>query len=108
MKAQVDSGPPNKPCNDEEYDSISRKPKGKKDRHHERKISMSARKTWVEYLSRAFGEFPTHLKKQKRPLTLRKEFEAIDDCRLNRIEKNKITEDFSLSGYNPAKKDEDD
>ncbi len=31
------------------------------------------------------------------------EFEAIDDCRLNRIEQNKITENLSLPSDHPAK-----
>ncbi len=38
---------------------------------------------------------------------LGEEFEAIDDCQLNRIEKNKITEDYSSSGYDPGKKNEE-
>jgi hypothetical protein len=35
---------------------------------------------------------------------LSEKFEAIDDCGLNRVKKNEMTENFSLLGYNPAKK----
>lgn len=39
---------------------------------------------------------------------MNEKFEAIDDCGLDGIKKNKITENFSLFGYNPAKNNEED
>jgi len=108
MNAQVDSGPTEECGDDEENDSITREPIREEGRHHKRKSSMGAGKTWVENLSRTSGKFRGHLQKQKRSLALNQKFEAIDDCGLDGIKKNKMTENSSLFGQNPAKKDEKD
>ncbi len=107
MDPEVDSRPTDKPCSDKEYDSIPGKPESKKGHHHERKISMGAWKTGIQNFTRAFGEFRTHLQKQERPRALDEEFETVDDCRLNGIKKNKITEDFSAPGYDGAEKNKE-
>jgi hypothetical protein len=69
---------------------------------------MSAREAGIQNLTRTLGELRGHLQKQKWPLTLNEKFEAIDECRLDGIKKNKATENFSLFGYHPAKNHEED
>ena len=67
---------------------------------------MRAGKTGIKNFTRTFGEFGSHFQKKERPLPLNEKFKAIDDCGLDGIEKNKTPENFSLSGYHPAKQDE--
>ena len=69
---------------------------------------MGAGKARVENLFRTSGKFRGHLQNQEWSLALNQEFEAIDDCGLDGIKKNKMAENFSLFGENPAKKDEKD
>jgi len=69
---------------------------------------MGAGKTRVENLLRTSGKFRGHLQKQKWSLTLNQEFETVDDRGLDGIKKDKVTENFSLFGQNPAKKNKKD
>jgi hypothetical protein len=67
---------------------------------------MRAGKTGIQNFTWPLGELRGHIQKQKWSLTLSEKFEAIDDRGLDGIKKNKIAENFSLFGYNPAKNNE--
>ena len=69
---------------------------------------MGAGEARIENFARTFGKLRGHVQEQEWPLTVDQEFEAVNDCGLDGIKKNKVPENFSPFRYNPAENNEKD
>ena len=98
VEAQIDSGPSDQSCDDEEDPSIFWKPCGQKGRHHKCTEGVSTGKARVKNFSLAFGKLSDHFQKHQWSLTVDEKFNAVNDCELNGI-KEKEMEKRSIPLY---------
>jgi hypothetical protein len=102
MKAQIDPGPSDKCGNDVKNNSVTGKPRGQKGCHHECTEGVSTGEARVKNFSLTFGKLSDRFQKYQWPFTIDEEFNAVDDCRLDGVEKKEIEENFFSLRQNPG------